>query len=318
MTGGLIQIVSQGSADLFLVGSPQITFFKIVYKKYTNFAIENIVIPLDSSLNFDTKITTTIPKTGDLVYKMYLQISIPSIQVSNPDKYIDNSKISDLNNQLKLNNALVPKYNLFFKYNFIILNGLSLEIQTIGSNWTTISNLIDNYSKNYSKSIASISISLYDVISKFNATFNFVNSATSLTLLNDVQTFIDNMKNYYKIEEKKLYQNIDLLKKGITNLYSSDVYPNVQAYDYFAWSDRLGFNLINKCSVSIGGYDISSFDSDFLNIYHSLNDNFKQRSNLDKMIGSETTLTNYDNLLKPSTTLYIPLPFWFTQHNGSC
>ena len=56
MTGGLIQIVSQGSADLFLVGSPQITFFKIVYKKYTNFAIENIVIPLDSSLNFDTKI----------------------------------------------------------------------------------------------------------------------------------------------------------------------------------------------------------------------------------------------------------------------
>ena len=42
MTGGLIQIVAYGAADVFLTGMPQITFFKIVYRRYTNFAIENI------------------------------------------------------------------------------------------------------------------------------------------------------------------------------------------------------------------------------------------------------------------------------------
>ena len=40
MTGGLIELVAYGVQDVFLTGNPQITFFKLVYKRYTNFAQE--------------------------------------------------------------------------------------------------------------------------------------------------------------------------------------------------------------------------------------------------------------------------------------
>ena len=53
MPGGLIQIVAYGSQDLFLTGIPQITFFKIVYKKHTNFSMESVIVPLDGNNNFN-------------------------------------------------------------------------------------------------------------------------------------------------------------------------------------------------------------------------------------------------------------------------
>ena len=314
MTGGLIQIVSQGSADLFLTGVPQITFFKIVYKKYTNFAMENIIVPLNSIPNFDQKITTTIPKTGDLIYKMYLQVSIPQVHIFNPDKYIDNNQLAYLNTQLNLYNALIPKYNSFFKYNFIILNGLNLEINTINCTWFTANILMTSYAKEYGTTISTIGINIDDVITQYNTQFSsstpYVNSiSNNQYFLSSVLSFINRMTQYYKDQEKILYQTINNINNGIKNIDTK--------YEYFAWSNRLGFNLINKCTMSMGGSDITSFDSDFLNVYYSLNGDYKHIQTLSTMIGDTSSLTNYDNLNKPATNLYIPLPFWFTQHNGS-
>ena len=314
MTGGLLQIVSQGSADLFLTGIPQITFFKIVYKKHTNFAVENIVIPLEGISNFDQKVTTNIPKTGDLIYKMYLQVSLPALRINNYSKYIDKNQLATLNTQLGLYNALIPKYNLFFKYNFIILNGLNLEINTINSTWYTANTLMTKYALEYGTSISAIGLNMNDVITQYNLQFKsptpYVGSdAKTQQFIVDVSSFISGMTDYYKNQEKTLYQNINKINVGINNINTT--------FEYFSWTDRLGFNLINRCTISLGGVDVTSFDSDFLNVYYSLNGDFKQRKTLDTMIGSIPALTNYDNLYKPATTLYIPLPFWFSQHNGN-
>lgn len=314
MGSGLLQLVSTGSMDLFLTGASQITFFKIVYKKYTNFAIENIIIPLDGNANFDQKTTTILPKVGDLIHKMYLQVTIPMVNIINNDKYIDPNAVASLNNQLNLYNAQIPKYNNFYKYNFIILNGLKLEIKTIGCTWYTVSSLMTNYNTQYASSISSIGLNIIDVLTKFNSEFPsslpYTGSTSNINLLiTDITKFIDDMTEYYKGTEKELYLKIKSLKDGITNINTKN--------EYFAWTDKLGNNLIKKCSISIGGSEITSFDSDYLNIYNSLNGDYKQREHLDRMIGTIPALTNYDNLQKPQTKLYIPLPYWFTLHNGN-
>ncbi len=42
MAGGLMQLVAYGAQDVYLTGNPQITFFKVVYRRHTNFSMEAI------------------------------------------------------------------------------------------------------------------------------------------------------------------------------------------------------------------------------------------------------------------------------------
>ena len=57
--------------DLFLTGTPEITYFKIVYRRHTNFATESIEIPFNDEVDFGKECLVTIPKAGDLINKVY-------------------------------------------------------------------------------------------------------------------------------------------------------------------------------------------------------------------------------------------------------
>ena len=78
MAGGLISIISQGIGDLFLVGNPQITFFRVVYRSHTNFAKECITVGVDN-LTFGQEVQIPIDKVGDLVGEIYLQVTLPMV-----------------------------------------------------------------------------------------------------------------------------------------------------------------------------------------------------------------------------------------------
>ena len=93
MAGGLINIVSYASNDLYLTGAPQITFYKMVYRRYTNFAMESIYLDFDDDINFDSESELVVPRIGDLIHKAYLHISIPNISVNYQDVGIDTSDI---------------------------------------------------------------------------------------------------------------------------------------------------------------------------------------------------------------------------------
>ena len=83
MGGGLIQLVAYGSQDMYLTGNPQITFFKSVYRRHTNFSIESISQTLTGTADFGGDLKAILSRTGDLIHKMYLEISLPQIQLSN-------------------------------------------------------------------------------------------------------------------------------------------------------------------------------------------------------------------------------------------
>jgi hypothetical protein len=85
MGGGLMQLVAYGAQDVYLVGNPQITFWKVTYRRYTNFAMESIEQTFNGQADFGRRVTCTISRNGDLAYRTYLQITLPEInQQMNP------------------------------------------------------------------------------------------------------------------------------------------------------------------------------------------------------------------------------------------
>jgi hypothetical protein len=77
--GARLQVIAQGKQDVFLTGNPQFTFFKTVYTRHTNFALESKAIMFDGTPNFGQRITCTIPRHGDLLSKLYLEVKLPNI-----------------------------------------------------------------------------------------------------------------------------------------------------------------------------------------------------------------------------------------------
>jgi hypothetical protein len=74
MGGGLMQLVAYGAQDIYLTGNPQITFFKVVYRRHTNFSMEAIAQTWSGSNLTDGKCTATISRNGDLIHRMYLEV----------------------------------------------------------------------------------------------------------------------------------------------------------------------------------------------------------------------------------------------------
>ena len=82
MAGGLLQLVAYGVQDTFLSSNPQVTFFKLVYRRHTNFAMESIRQPFNSDPDFGKRVTCEIPRHGDLIHRMYLQVTLPALKNS--------------------------------------------------------------------------------------------------------------------------------------------------------------------------------------------------------------------------------------------
>jgi hypothetical protein len=74
-----MQLVAYGAQDVYLTGNPQITFWKVTYRRYTNFAIESIEQTFNGQADFGRRVTCTISRNGDLAYRTYLQVTLPEI-----------------------------------------------------------------------------------------------------------------------------------------------------------------------------------------------------------------------------------------------
>jgi hypothetical protein len=78
-----MQLVAYGAQDIYLTGNPQITFFKVVYRRHTNFSMESIEQTFNGSVAASARVSATISRNGDLVHKMYLECITGGVDVSN-------------------------------------------------------------------------------------------------------------------------------------------------------------------------------------------------------------------------------------------
>ena len=83
MGGGLMQLVAYGAQDIYLTGNPQITFFKVVYRRHTNFSMESIQQTFNGTVAASSRVTATISRNGDLVHKMYLECNTGTVNKAN-------------------------------------------------------------------------------------------------------------------------------------------------------------------------------------------------------------------------------------------
>jgi len=73
-----MQLVAYGAQDIYLTGNPMITYFKVVYRRHTNFAMESIQQTFNGSVGFGNRVTALISRNGDLVSGMTLEVTLPA------------------------------------------------------------------------------------------------------------------------------------------------------------------------------------------------------------------------------------------------
>ncbi len=313
MTGGLLQVVSYGANDLFLTGTPEITFFKIVYRRHTNFASESIEVNFNGQTGFGQIQTLTIPKIGDLISKIYLKIILPKISIIR--NLPNNQYTTEYDNSQQNFNILTQfmKINIAAYRNAIyVLNALnstpnevlvaidaSFDLIQNTTLKTDFINILNNTHFVFSY------ISFQDIITQFKDEHNDILPGILKTnIKKSLNLGLRQCQLVYNYFYQELSKYRDLVKDSQNN------------YAKTAWVSKLGYSIIKSISIFIGGIEIDRQYGDWLNIWNELCGNKHYQLIHDKMIGNVRELTNPSRQIKPDYVLYVPLQFWFCKNNG--
>jgi hypothetical protein len=87
MAGALMQLVAYGAQNVYLNSKPEITFFKAVYKRHTNFACESMRQVLNGRSTFGNKVTCKVSRNGDLMGPCYVQATLPALTQTDATGY---------------------------------------------------------------------------------------------------------------------------------------------------------------------------------------------------------------------------------------
>jgi hypothetical protein len=321
MPGGLIQLVSHGASDAYLTGNPEITFFKVVYRRYTNFSMESIEKRFDSLPNFGKTVSCLIEPTGDLIHKIYLKIDLPEINFTNKDVINDNEY--KVGKQILVENYMQIYLDKKKEYdNFFIYSKFNIDAYKILS----VLLLPDEINLQYLKTkiLSFKSINNDDIDSnKLLINSDYIQETDIISYVlnyNDYSADNSEIRNIIKLKVEKMYQNLHKILKIYFNNYTNS-YKKYQKIENdkiinFAWIKRLGNFICSNIELEIGGQVIESHDYYWRFIWDQISIDFKKRDMYDKMTGNTINLTNFDEEPKESYTLLIPLLFTFCRYPG--
>ena len=109
MGGGLMQLVAYGAQDIYLTGNPQITFFKVVYRRHTNFSMECIRQTFKGTVGAGNRVVATISRNGDLVHDCFIKVPLENITSSPGPGYNYGHNIFN-NIELEIGGQLIDKH----------------------------------------------------------------------------------------------------------------------------------------------------------------------------------------------------------------
>lgn len=309
MPGGLIEIVTYGSQDLYLTGTPEITFFKVVYRRHTNFSIESIKVNFDDTVGFGLTSNITLPKVGDLIHKMYLEIVLPRIDLKRDT----------------FSNDLRPALDVAIANYEIVTNFMSLNRRA--------------YVDAFEIFRAENNDNTGTLISSVNSIFN----ADTLDTQSDFRDLLENTEDitytYDEISMQSIVENFtqDDLIENVFNAMTIGINKSVLLQEIFfnkfktarqndidesnanlkfAWVDRIGHALIDEIEIKIGGHRVERQWGEWLNIWYELSANRDHEQIYFDLIGNVEELTSFDRNVKPRYKLKVPLQFWFNRYNG--
>ena len=321
MTGAILNIVSYGINDLYLTGAPQITFFKIVYRRYTNFSIESMEIGLNTTMNFNQEYEIIVDRYGDLISNTYLKIKLPETYFSRrqfgiPDNIIDYTKL----NAAKSNFTIVKN---FMQYNTQAYRDVYQESLVVDPSLETMFNYIEyDFSGNTAQTAYNDYVNLYNIemTSKNYSISSFLHTSNIYLLyLNEIKNSNITALSFYKlvnyayIYSEKVYKYYwEILDEEQQNI-NMQLKQNLK----FAWNTNLAHTMINYVDVRLGGELADRHTGNYYEINYELTKQFYMQPIYDNMIGNVPDLTTYNENPKKSYILTLPLKFWFNKNTGS-
>jgi hypothetical protein len=313
MAGGLLQLVATGSKDAPLTYNPEITFFKAVYKKYTNFAIQQTNKNLGNK-NFGTFNNYKIDRTGDLLQSMYFKIDIPYFDIIKTNQNLLSTSFFDINSLLIMYNNF-NSYILYFNNNFYVIPEYIFKLYNININQTIISNdtiinnllpeIINSYNiinKCYINDITENSINpIISLLSKFDNFFenyilNLITNSNDYEYKNQLIT----QKTFIKQVSNLINNNFYLYYSYYNNIRSNKIYYQfIEVYQYLNYININDINFIKQ----------DNYDVDI--VY-----NYCLQNNITNYLSYQTAALNYNSifiynmLLQNYPTIFNTFTFW--------
>ena len=103
-----MQLVAYGAQDVYLTGNPKVTFFQAVYKRHTNFAMENIEQTVNGTATAGGRVSVTVARNGDLISDMYVELQCAGTPGVTKDAWIAESAISTV--ELSIGGQRIDKH----------------------------------------------------------------------------------------------------------------------------------------------------------------------------------------------------------------
>lgn len=325
MTGGLVQVISYGNQDIMLTANPEITFFNIIYRRYTNFGKKLTQLAFDNNVEFGETSVLTIPKnSGDLLSRLTLRIKLPKIDLSNLNKEILSKNI--LSNA-KDNTTYILYYDYFIRFYNNLLNVTNLFFKKY-DNIKSLTYIADLSTYILSNINTDKYEQFFEVVNYFynnglvtnlnNINVSIFTNASLFKNSNDDIVYI--YKNWtesemsYELFKFGIGKNLDILNNLNITLYSklkNIIFPT--SYFRFSWIDKIGIYLFNSIDFYIGSNKINSLSDYYINNYGELF--YKNPEVYNKMIGSNQEI-NLFTFEKEENFLYLPIPLWFNGNYG--
>jgi hypothetical protein len=327
-SGGLLQIITSGKEDIFLTVSPEITFFKKVYKKHTNFSIELREINSNQFAEYNSIVSFNLNNIGDAIHRCYLEIDLPLLSFN--DNYINNplyinkknTEITNLKSDINNINYDFNNLNSYINIEISLYRSLYLLLLTSNININTLKNEVLNFNyinktqkdlyinKIDTQILNNINISSY--ISSINKLItNDTNYDTNIyisrtTIINDINKLYENMLYYLK----DFNNNKNYYLQKLNTIES----PNQINFNYCPY---LGHNYFQYFNIEIGGVEYQKYSNHVLHINQSHNIKSEYMDNYNNMIGHTKKLNEFNPNPKGNTKVLVPLQFWFNRVIGT-
>lgn len=329
MAGGLVQIAVYGPQDIFLTGNPQITFFKIVYRRHTNFAIESIAQHFLGDVNFGSESNCVIEKAGDMINRVYLELEIPKVDLlKNQSSWNISEDIARREYEtIKEYYQLVKSY---ISTNTNIMRQLAELLQTNNVSTSEIQKTMAD--QRFTGRLRDLRKELQAYISK-NSNFDKINEFNTLKIdliqqLNqfDISLVFNSVPFSKPVllqkiivayqEARAFYLPIYSLLASKEKTYQSFINQTYNERYKFAWVEELAHASINQLDVQIGNQVIDRHTGDWLIAFNKIFLHPSQTDNYNEMIGNVPDMTNFDDTPKDRYKLILPLQFWFCRYTG--
>ena len=339
MPGGLAQIAAVGTADQYLVANPQITMFKQIWRRYTNFALESISQTWTGDCDFGKKCTVVLAKSGDLVSDVWVQMSLPDLADINhingagrlPGAPVITKARSTTQAAILVEayGCEVLNYILSLRSDNSAVTGVAMAgasglVLTLASAPTTVTlvPLSGTGMATLECDVSGSTATVPDATLVAGVAYGVCVNGSTATMKNHVvQRFTAQSTSQDPVfTVSGVDPAVPIYRAKVLALVSSATVASVQASVMKAkWCNSVGHALVSAVEWEMGGSRIDRHTGEHWDMWTELSEKAEKREGYSAMIGRYDAYDiNYDATSSGGArTLFVPLRFSFNQSPGS-